>query len=104
MVGPLIDETQTAEQSSRRQAVNINPPEVPKKSGKSTTPSGSDDQENAEETSKEENESDSSFAEKVVDSVLAEEDAIEVECAALNPSSFLQTLLSLITFCVVFNW
>ena len=49
---------------------------MPKVSGKSTTPSGSD-QENSEEACKDAEESDSSFAEKVVDSVLAEEDAIE---------------------------
>ena len=62
-------------------------PEVPKKSGKSTTPSGSDDQDNAEESSNEDNQSDSSFAEKLVDSVLAEEDAIEKKINQMKNSN-----------------
>ena len=61
MVDPLVNkkiemaddgqETQTAFQP----AVKNIAPEVPKKSGKSTTPSGSDDQDNAEESSADDN-------------------------------------------------
>ena len=85
-VTPLSDNDQT-DDGQTQPVVKIAPPEVPKKSGKSTTPSGSDDQDNAEVSSKEDNQSDSSFAEKLVDSVLAEEDAIEKKIKLMNNSN-----------------